>query len=78
MRYHDAAVRSVMFHRSYPLFASSSDDASVQVFHGMVYQDLKGHTVHNHSGVLDVCFHPHQPWVFTAGGDGKVCLFVDV
>ena len=26
------------FHRSYPLFASSSDDATVHVFHGMVYQ----------------------------------------
>jgi WD40 repeat protein len=90
MRYHDKAVRSVAFHRTYPLFASGSDDATVQVFHGMVYQDLMtnplvvpvriltGHKVQNHSGVLDVCFHPHQPWLFTAGGDSQVCLHVDV
>ena len=90
MRYHEAAVRGVAFHRSFPLFASASDDATVQVFHGRVYQDLmmnplvvpvkllQAHSVHGKSGVLDVCFHPHQPWVFTAGGDGRVCLFVDV
>lgn len=32
------AVRAAAFHRSYPLFASASDDGSVHVFHGMVYQ----------------------------------------
>jgi ribosome biogenesis protein ERB1 len=90
MRYHEAAVRSVAFHRAYPLFASGSDDGTVQVFHGMVYQDLManplvvpvkilcGHKVHEFSGVLGVCFHPSQPWVFTAGGDGNACLFIDV
>jgi ribosome biogenesis protein ERB1 len=75
--------------RSYPLFASSSDDATVHVFHGMVYSDLmtnplivpvkilRGHRTVKHQGVLDVVFHPTQPWIFTAGGDGEVCLFVD-
>jgi ribosome biogenesis protein ERB1 len=38
LRYHQGAVRAVAYHRSYPLFASASDDGSVHVFHGMVYQ----------------------------------------
>lgn len=38
LRYHSHALRSVAFHRKYPLFASASDDASVHIFHGMVYQ----------------------------------------
>ena len=33
-------MRAAAFHRSYPLFASASDDATVHVFHGMVYSDL--------------------------------------
>lgn len=40
LRYHNYAVRGAAFHRTYPLFASSSDDATVHVFHGMVYADL--------------------------------------
>ncbi len=38
LRYHAHALRGVAFHRSYPLFASSSDDGSVHVFQGKVYQ----------------------------------------
>ena len=38
LRYHHQALRGVAFHRSYPLFASASDDGTVHVFHGMVYQ----------------------------------------
>jgi ribosome biogenesis protein ERB1 len=34
------AIRDVAFHKKYPLFASSSDDGSVNIFHGMVYSDL--------------------------------------
>lgn len=30
-RYHQQPPRSVAFHRTYPLFASSSDDGTVQV-----------------------------------------------
>ena len=40
LRYHSYALRGVAFHRTYPLFASSSDDATVHVFHGTVYADL--------------------------------------
>jgi ribosome biogenesis protein ERB1 len=80
----------VAFHRLCPLFASASDDATVQIFHGRVYQDLMTnplvvpvkilsiHKRHHASGVMDVCFHPNQPWIFTAGGDGNAYLCVDV
>lgn len=89
LRHHTAAVRGTAFHRSYPLFASCSDDGAVHVFHGMVYADLmtnplivpvkilRGHDVVDHVGVKDVAFHPRQPWVFTAGADGCACLFVN-
>lgn len=38
LRLHSTAVRSVDYHRSYPLFASGSDDTSLIVSHGMVYK----------------------------------------
>lgn len=38
LRLHGTAVRSVAFHKRYPLFASGSDDRSVIVCHGMVYK----------------------------------------
>jgi ribosome biogenesis protein ERB1 len=59
----------------------------VHVFHGMVYADLlqnplivpvkilRGHALHDHQGVLDVVFHPVQPWVFTAGADKTIRLY---
>ncbi|GIL57090.1 hypothetical protein Vafri_12368 [Volvox africanus] len=88
LRYHQQAPRSVSYHRSYPLFASSSDDGTVQVFHGMVYSDLLtnplivpvkilkgGHSVVRSEGVLDCAFHPNQPWIFTAGADAKILLY---
>lgn len=87
LRYHTYAVRGAAFHPAYPLFASSSDDGTVHVFHGRVYSDLmtnplivpvkilRGHSMVDYSGVLDVAFHPHQPWVFSAGADGEACLF---
>ena len=40
LKYSDKAVRKVDFHPKYPLFASASDDGSVYIFHGMVYDDL--------------------------------------
>ncbi|KAI3438768.1 hypothetical protein D9Q98_001186 [Chlorella vulgaris] len=89
LRYHQYAVRGAAFHRTYPLLASSSDDATVHVFHGMVYADLmtnplivpvkilRGHEMVDYQGVLDVAFHPTQPWIFTAGADATICLFVN-
>ncbi|XP_048215039.1 ribosome biogenesis protein BOP1 [Perognathus longimembris pacificus] len=87
LRHHKKALRAVAFHPRYPLFASGSDDGSVIVCHGMVYNDLlqnpllvpvkvlKGHTLTRDLGVLDVTFHPTQPWVFSSGADGTIRLF---
>lgn len=89
VRYHDHAVQAVAFHRSYPLFASASDDGSCHVYHGMVYSDLmqnplivpvkilRGHQRTEALGVLDCAFHPKQPWVFTAGADADIHLYTN-
>ena len=90
LKYHEKAIRGVNFHTKYPLMVSGSDDGNVHVFHSAVYSDmsrsplivplkiLKGHGVVGGLGVLDVVFHPKQPWVFSAGADGVVNLFQDV
>ncbi|XP_054164412.1 ribosome biogenesis protein bop1-A-like [Oppia nitens] len=87
LRYHKKAIRSVCYHERYPLFASASDDGTVIVSHGMVYNDLtqnplivpvkvlRGHTVNDGLGVTQCCFHPLQPWIFSAGADSTVRLF---
>lgn len=87
LRHHKKAVRQVAFHPRYPLFASASDDGSVIVSHGKVFSDLmqnplvvplkilRGHQVVDDFGVLDCQFHPHQPWVFSAGADKTIRLF---
>lgn len=36
---------------------------------------LRGHTPAHDLGVLDVLFHPTQPWLFSAGADATVRLF---
>jgi ribosome biogenesis protein ERB1 len=90
LKYHERALRSVKFHNRYPLMASASDDGAVHVFHSMVYSDLmrnplivpvkilRGHTVRNKLGVLNLSFHPTQPWLFTGGADGRIFLFQDI
>uniref|UniRef100_A0A3Q0RL07 Ribosome biogenesis protein BOP1 n=1 Tax=Amphilophus citrinellus TaxID=61819 RepID=A0A3Q0RL07_AMPCI len=87
LRHHKKAVRGVAYHRVYPLFASASDDGSVIVCHGTVYNDLlqnplivpvkvlRGHEMTHDLGVLDVTFHPSQPWVFSSGADATIRLF---
>ncbi|KAL3044195.1 hypothetical protein OYC64_003935 [Pagothenia borchgrevinki] len=87
LRHHKKAVRGVAYHRLYPLFASASDDGSVIVCHGTVYNDLlqnpllvpvkvlRGHVITHDLGVLDVTFHPSQPWVFSSGADATIRLF---
>ncbi|KAI5661611.1 hypothetical protein M9H77_20934 [Catharanthus roseus] len=84
---HHKDITKVAFHRSYPLFATSSDDCTAYVFHGMVYSDLnqdpfivpleilRGHSTTNGRGVLDCKFHPKQPWLFTAGSDSVIKLY---
>jgi len=87
MRFHTRAIRTCAFHRKYPLFASGGDDGCVIVGHGKAYSDLmqdplivpvkvlKGHKVEKNIGVLDCCFHPHQPWVFSSAADNTIRLF---
>ncbi|KAK2665661.1 hypothetical protein Ddye_004235 [Dipteronia dyeriana] len=87
LKCHPKDITNVAFHRSYPLFASCSDDGTAYVFHGMVYSDLnqnplivpleilRGHTSSNGRGVMDCKFHPRQPWLFTAGADSTIKLF---
>jgi len=87
LKYHTKAVRAVCFHPSYPLFATSSDDGKVHIFHGQVYTDLltnplivpvkilNAHQPIKDLGVLDCIFHTQQPWIFTAGADRVIRLF---
>lgn len=75
------------YHPSYPLFASCSDDGTINVFHGTVYSDLmqnplivplkvlRGHAVRSGLGVLDVRWHPTLPWLVSAGSDGEARLW---
>eukprot|EP00828_Plagiopyla_frontata_P030545 TRINITY_DN3983_c0_g1_i4.p1 TRINITY_DN3983_c0_g1~~TRINITY_DN3983_c0_g1_i4.p1 ORF type:complete len:270 (-),score=27.45 TRINITY_DN3983_c0_g1_i4:126-842(-) len=87
LRYHSKMIRQVVFHQKYPLFGSCSDDGTINIFHSTVYDDLsqnplivplkvlKGHTIKNELGVLDIVFHPTQPWIFSAGADHKLILW---
>ncbi|QPG75853.1 Ribosome bioproteinsis protein erb1 [Brettanomyces nanus] len=88
LRYHEKAVRSVSFHKGgLPLFCSASDDGSIHVFHATIYDDLMsnpllvplkkltGHKVINSLGVLDVCWHPKEAWLFSAGADSTARLW---
>jgi len=91
LKYHNRAIRSVTFHQRYPLFATSADDGAVHVFHAKVFDNfskdpfvvpvkvLRGHTPTTDGlGVLQSIFHPTQPWIFTAGADGRVQLFQNI
>ncbi|KAF8639737.1 hypothetical protein AX17_000999 [Amanita inopinata Kibby_2008] len=87
LRYHSRAIRSLHFHPSYPLFASSSDDGSIQVFHSRVYNDLmtdplivplkilRGHQVREGLGVLQIRWCHRQPWLVSAGADGNAVVW---
>lgn len=87
LRLHGTGVRSVAFHKRYPLFASGADDRGLIVSHGMVYNDLLqnalivplkrlcNHESYNDFGILDVMFHPIQPWVFSAGADSTIRMY---
>jgi ribosome biogenesis protein ERB1 len=89
LKIHSKDITNVTFHRKYPLFASSSEDCTAYVCHGMVYSDLnqnplivpleilRGHSSSDGRGVLDCKFHPKQPWLFTAGADSVIRLYCD-
>ncbi|KAI1922221.1 Ribosome biogenesis protein erb1 [Ophidiomyces ophidiicola] len=88
LRYHQKAIRAVKYHPRYPLFADSSDDGSLQIFHGSVTGDLlsnasivplkvlKGHKVTGDLGVLDLDWHPREAWCVSAGADGTCRLWM--
>ncbi|RLM85158.1 hypothetical protein C2845_PM04G08930 [Panicum miliaceum] len=83
LKTHSKDITNVTFHRKYPLFASSSEDCTAYLCHGMVYSDLnqnplivpleilRGHSSSDGRGVLDCKFHPKQPWLFTSGAVTK-------
>jgi ribosome biogenesis protein ERB1 len=87
LKYHSKAVRAVAFHPTYPLFATCSDDAYIRIFHCTVFDDwvrdpmivpvkiLKAHKRTSDLGILDLKFHPTQPWLFTSGADKSIRLF---
>lgn len=89
LRYHRKAIRAVKFHPGgRPLFADASDDGSLQIFHGSVTGDmlsnativplkvLKGHKITGELGVLDIDWHPREPWCVSAGADGTCRLWM--
>jgi len=88
LRFHTKAIRAVKFHQGgLPLFADASDDGSLQIFHGKVVGDmmenasivplkvLRGHQVKKELGVLDLDWHPTNPWCCSAGADGTCRLW---
>ncbi|KAF2018955.1 ribosome biogenesis protein ERB1 [Aaosphaeria arxii CBS 175.79] len=88
LRYHQEAIRAVAYHQGgLPLFADASDDGSLQIFHGKVVGDLmenativplkvlRGHQVKSRLGVMDVQWHPREPWCVSAGADGTLRLW---
>lgn len=89
LRFHTKAIRTVKFHKGgFPLFADASDDGTLQIFHGKVVNDmmenativplkvLKGHKVKNALGVMDMDWHPKEPWCVSAGADGTCRLWM--
>ncbi|GFY64747.1 ribosome biogenesis protein bop1, partial [Trichonephila inaurata madagascariensis] len=81
LRHHTKALRQVAFHKRYPLFASTSDDGSVIICHGMVYSDLLQNpsiipvkVLRGQGMSLDLCFHPQRPWVFCSS-DNTIRLY---
>eukprot|EP00026_Physarum_polycephalum_P003447 Phypoly_transcript_03458.p1 GENE.Phypoly_transcript_03458~~Phypoly_transcript_03458.p1 ORF type:complete len:809 (+),score=171.03 Phypoly_transcript_03458:210-2429(+) len=87
LKYHSEASRRAIYHKRFPLFATCSDDTTIHVFHGMVYDDLmknplivplkvlKGHQADDELGVLDIAWHPEQPWLFSVGADSTIRLW---
>ncbi|KAG9235624.1 putative ribosome biogenesis protein erb1 [Amylocarpus encephaloides] len=89
LRFHHKAIRAVKYHKGgFPLFADASDDGSLQIFHGKVVSDLmenativpvkvlKGHKVKSALGVMDIDWHPREPWCVSAGADGTCRLWM--
>ncbi|KAK4476833.1 hypothetical protein RD792_015993 [Penstemon davidsonii] len=71
IRCHPKDITRVAYHRSYPLFASCSDDCTSYVFHGMVYSDMNQNPLIVPLEIL----RGHA----TAGGRGNcLCSFISM
>ena len=91
LRYHKGPLTGAAFHPTYPLFASVAADGAAHVFHGTVYADLMTPPLivplkvlagahgpaRSGEGATALAWHPHQPWLFTTGVGGEVCMWVD-
>uniref|UniRef100_A0A8C3XBY3 BOP1 ribosomal biogenesis factor n=1 Tax=Cyanoderma ruficeps TaxID=181631 RepID=A0A8C3XBY3_9PASS len=88
LRHHRRALRAVSFHRQFPLSQFSCAVFPVFLAHYPYFpvdllqnallvplKVLKGHVPTLDLGVLDVAFHPHQPWLFSSGADGTLRLY---
>ncbi|CAB3411226.1 unnamed protein product [Caenorhabditis bovis] len=87
LKHHHSAIRSVAYHKKYPLLATVSDDGSAMIYYARIYSDysrdnelypvkrLKGHETVGDLSMLSTVWHPTQPWLITAGADGKIALF---
>ncbi|XP_053608417.1 ribosome biogenesis protein BOP1 homolog [Plodia interpunctella] len=86
LRLHGRAVRSISFHPRYPLFASAGDDPYIVVSHGRVYSDLLQNPLlvplkqlpargRQDLHVLDLRWHPTQPWLLAANADHTLALY---
>lgn len=87
MTFHEKGVTCIDYHPEYPLMASASNDATIHVFHFKGQSDslqeaiilplkvLRGHSIRSLEGVKAIKFHPTQPWVISAGKDGKLLLW---
>lgn len=86
-----APARAVAFSPHFPLFATALDNGRLQITHASVSDDLRQDPVivpvklistapdddeQGAGGVMQVCWHPTQPWVFAGMSDGRVSLFV--
>ena len=86
MDYHEDKIKSVEYHKSYPLFLSCSRNGKIVVYHGKVTEEeitdplivplkvLKcSHT--KNGNYTCATFHPKQPWIFSGGEDGIIRLW---
>lgn len=82
---HTHNITAISIHRQHPLFATVSDDGTVQAFHGKVYDELDRtalivpvRVMRELEGrqVKAAVFHPHQAWLYTGDSSGAISVFV--
>jgi ribosome biogenesis protein ERB1 len=83
MDYHGDKIKSVQFHKKFPIFMSCSRNGKLLIYYGKVTEEeikdplivpLKVLIAKNtkNGNYTCACFHTKQPWVFTGGEDGKI------